>query len=93
MKEKAELDLIEHEQKMATQYDLHWKMKEQCIQALGLDLYQKIHQRLKKYKEGLADFMVVHDEVAAMVGNDKEKMNKIFLIDQIIECEKNKNYT
>ncbi len=67
-------------------------MKEQCVRALGADLYAEIHKELKKYKEGAADFYAVQNEVSAMVGNDKDKMNKVFLIDQIIECEKNKNY-
>ncbi len=91
-KEKAELEKIENEQKLATQYDLHWKMKEQCIYMLGMELYNKIYQCLKRSKEKDTDFSTIQNEIKVLVGGDKEKMNKAFLIDQIIECEKNKTY-
>lgn len=95
-KEKEELAKIENEQKLAaqliTQYDLHWKMKEQCIKILGEEMYNKIYMCLKRNKEKDTDFFVVQNEIKLLVGNDKEKINKAFLIDQIIECEKNKSY-
>ena len=92
VKEKEELEKIENEQKLATQYDLHWKMKEQCIAMLGLDVYNQIYQCLKKCKEKDVDFFSIQNEIKQLVGPDKEKMNKAFLIDQIIECEKNRTY-
>lgn len=92
-KEKADFEKIESEQKLVTtQFDLHWKMKEQCILMLGIDLYNKIYVSLKKSKEKDVDFFEMQNEIKQLVGNDKEKMNKAFLIDQIIECEKTKTY-
>jgi len=92
VKEKEEWVKIEKEQKLTTQYDLHWKMKEQCIMSLGEDMYNRIYHYLKKSKEEPGDFFTVQSQLKDIVGSDKEKMNKVFLIDQIIECEKNKNY-
>ena len=67
-------------------------MKEQCIKALGEEMYNKIYQYLKKNEGKTADLFAFQNELKTLIGNDKDKINKAFLIEQIIECEKGKSY-
>lgn len=92
VKEKEELKRIENEQRLTRQDDLHLKMKEQCIASLGLRLYNKIYQCLKKAKLDNIHFHTLQEQLKSIIGNDKEKMNKAFLIDQIIESEISAHY-
>jgi len=83
------LKKIEDEQRMGKGIDLHLKMKEQCIASLGLMLYNKLYQCLKKAKIDNIDSSTLQEQLKSIIRSDKVKMNKAFLIDQIVEYELN----
>lgn len=91
IKEKEELEKIENEQKLEVRYDLHDKMKNECLMVLGNETYAKLYKCLKKAKIENTDFFELQKKIETIVGNNKDKINKAFLIDQIIECEKSNN--
>eukprot|EP00826_Nyctotherus_ovalis_P047531 TRINITY_DN5476_c0_g1_i2.p6 TRINITY_DN5476_c0_g1~~TRINITY_DN5476_c0_g1_i2.p6 ORF type:complete len:104 (+),score=51.04 TRINITY_DN5476_c0_g1_i2:1380-1691(+) len=89
VKEREELRRIESEQRAATPSNFMAGRKEQCIKSLGPELYDKVYKYLKKAKETKKAFGIVQKEISGMVGNDKDKMNMVFFIDQIVDREVN----
>lgn len=85
-KDNEELKKIEIEQKSGVGMNLSNKMKEQCIGALGAELYNKLYDCIRKLrKNGIKNYE--QSEEYKILANDKEKKNKAFNIDQIIEIE------
>lgn len=88
-KDNEEIKEIEREQKSATCKSINEKMKEQCIKSLGPELFQKLYDCMKKLKKkGVYNFD--QSEEFKKLANDKEKKNRAFFIDQIIEYENTK---
>ena len=85
-KDNEELKKIEIEQKSGAGLNLSGKMKEQCIKALGVELYNKLYECIKSLrKKGIKNYE--QSEEFKKLASDKEKKNKAFNIDQIIEIE------
>ncbi len=87
-KEKEELNKIESEQRAAAPSNTSASMKAQCIASLGPDLYQRMYQCFIQAQEHDQPFPVLMDKIKHLVNNDKEKINKAFLIEQIIEAQR-----
>lgn len=84
IKDAQEYSKILSEQQIIIQADPNGKKKEKCIQILGEELYNKVYDCLKKAREKNS-FKI--NELKQLVGNDKEKLNISFLIEQIIDSE------
>lgn len=89
VKEREELKKIEKEQRAVGLGDFMAAKKAQCVKSLGAELYENIYDYLKKAKTAKKDYAIVQKEVASMVANDKDKMNMVFFIDQIVDKDMN----
>jgi len=87
VKEREELKKIEDEQRSVVRTDLMTEKKPQCIKALGVELYERIYNYLKNAKLGNKDSAIIQKDIFNMVGNDKDKMNMVFFIDQLVDKE------
>jgi len=86
-KEMEEIKKIESEQKKISPISNMQGKKALCLRVLGPELYEKVYAYMKKAKSARVDFPIIQKEVQILVGKDKDKMNMVFFIDQIVETE------
>ena len=87
-KEQEELIKIEKEQRQVEPIaNLTLGKKGFCIKALGLEMYDKVYRYLLKAKKSRIDHATMQKELLMLVNNNKDKMNVVFTIDQMIESE------
>ena len=87
-KEKEELAKIETEQRAAVSHNASANMMTQCLASLGQDLYERMYQCFIQAQEQNQPFPLLLKKIKDLVKNDKEKLNKAFLIEQIIESQR-----
>ena len=86
-KENEELQKIENEQRAVTQVRTLKQRKEQALKILGPELFEKIYIYLKKALTANINPVSLQKELMAIVNNDKQKMDAVFNIEQIIYHE------
>ena len=86
-KQRNELKQIETEQKAQAPNNFIIVMKAQCVKCFGEELYNKIYSYLMKAKTTNIDFNIMQRDINTMVGKDKDKMNMVFFIDQLVDKE------
>ncbi len=87
-KEKETMEKIETEQRAAgPQAGVGAGKRAQCVKALGPELFDKVYQCIKRAMISKTDFQQMQKDLLTLVNNDKEKMNVVFLVDQMVELE------
>lgn len=87
VKEKEEFKKMETEQRSVVFGASIFGRKEQCVQTLGKETFEKVYGYLRRAKMENIPPRKVKDELSKFSGNDKDKMNAIFLIDQMAELD------
>lgn len=87
VKEKEELKRIENEQRAVKFGNAIFGKKSECVKVLGKESFNKIYNYYMKVRAGSLSLKDATEKLNAIIGNDKAKLDKAFLVEQMVELE------